>query len=81
MVCIYLNKIIQSAATESESDSDSWVPYSNTKEKYLNGLKHGVSRSRNNVAVGLAPDRDRTGFAKKNFQPGDFVNMWEPYAS
>ena len=49
------------------------MPYSNTKEKYLNGLKHGITRSRNNVAVGLAPDRGRTGFAKKNFQPGDFV--------
>jgi len=70
-----LTKIIPSAATSSEcdSDSDSWVPYSNRKEKYVNGLKNGISRSRKNVTVGLTPDRGRTGFATKDFQPGDFV--------
>ena len=57
-VCIYLIKLIQFAATlsKSDSDSDSWLPYSNTKEKYLKGLKHGVSRSRKNVTIGLVPD-------------------------
>jgi len=47
--------------------------WSTTNEKYLNGLKEGIENSRRNVQVGYVEGRGRSGFATKDFHPGDFM--------
>ena len=53
------------------------MPYATPVEKYLNGLLHGKERSRRNVAVGVVAGRGRSGFAKRDFRPGNFVCEYE----
>ena len=70
----------------SSSDDDTVIdtsgysspaPYASSKEKYLNGLLHGKKQSRRNVAIGFVEGRGRSGFAKRNFGPDDFVCEYE----
>ena len=53
------------------------MPYATHMEKYFNRLLHGKERSRKSVAVGVVAGRGRSGFAKRDFRPGDFVCEYE----
>ena len=59
---------------EDMTDSDSSpAPYATTKEKYLNGLLKGPALSRRNVNIGYIRGRERTAYAAKHFNAGDFI--------
>ena len=47
--------------------------YAKTKERYLNGLLKGPALSRRHVDIGYVRGRQRTAYAVKHFNTGDFV--------
>lgn len=65
------------ALTANSNTNSNPNPYATCKEKYLNGFLNGKQRSRRNVIVGFVKGRGRSGLAKRNFKPGDFVCEYE----
>ena len=76
---LMFNIIIDHSGDDNDDTSgySSPMPYASAKEKYLNGLLHGKRQSRRNVDIGFVDGRGRSGFARRDFRPDDFVCEYE----